>query len=792
MKRILGLITLLVGLLLLFLLQKDWRMGSTPVPPLGNVLNPFSGVWQNAESLEDYEDFNLKSDSVAQPVSIVFDERMVPHIYASNLKDAMFAQGYVEAYHRLFQMDIATRAPDGRLSEVFGEVALEYDKKQRRLGLNWAADNAVKGWKKHPEELSLVESYVNGINHRINQLDAAELPIEYKLLNFKPESWNIRKCALFLKAMSQTLAGYEEDIEMSNALKLLGEKDFKAIYPAYSLNEIPVIREQDKKAKPRKKDEFIAQFPYIGAITRPRSPEGVGSNSWAVNPNKTATGSAMLANDPHLGLSLPSVWYELAITTPEFSAHGATLLGMPGIMIGFNQSIAWGETNAGHDVMDYFQIEWVDSAKTAYWLDGKKIPIAYHIEKIKLKNGQEITDSIPYTYWGPIVDNDKDLALHWLAHDEAPGREFLTFIHGMKSKNYDEYLEATSEFYCPAQNFTYADTSGTVAIRVNGNLPIRSPEMSGRSITPGNLSKYAWTGFIPRNENPQERNPKRNYVMSANQHSASKDYAYAYVGKFEQFRNRIADSYLKDSNSLTIDDMKAMQLSSYSLEAEEALRVMLPLLDSNSHKQEAYRLLANWDFNYTAESKAASFFTQWFESLKTYIWDEVLLYTDSIALPTPSNWVTTQLLNNDPKSKFYDRVETTKQETLKDLVTLSFRETLKDTVALKPWASVKQTRVPHLIKIEPFGQDVEVGGYKYALNAMKEEFGPSWRMIVDLSSVPKAYCIYPGGQSGNPASPFYKNMIESWAEGQYHAVELAPKPADIKKPLFTITISNEE
>lgn len=792
MKRILGLITLLVGLLVLFLLQKDWQLGSIRVPPLGNVLNPFSGVWQNAEAMEDYEDFTLISDSVEQTVSIVFDERMVPHIYASNLKDALFAQGYVEAYHRLFQMDIATRAPDGRLSEVFGEVALEYDKKQRRLGLNWAADNAVKGWEKHPEELRLIESYVNGINHRINQLSAEDLPIEYKLLNFKPERWTTRKCALFLKAMSQTLAGYEQDIEMSNALKLLGEEDFKMLYPEYSQDELPVIREQDTKAKPVNKESFIAEFPYIGAITRPRSPEGVGSNSWAVNASKTASGSPILANDPHLALSLPSVWYEIAITTPEFSAHGATLLGMPGIMIGFNQSIAWGETNAGHDVMDYYQIEWVDSTKTVYWLDGKKIPVAYHVEEIQLKNGQIVTDSIRYTYWGPIVEDDKDVALHWLAHDEAPGREFLTFIYGMKSKNYDEYLEATSEFYCPAQNFTYADTSGEIAIRVNGNIPIRSEGITGKTVTPGNLSKYAWTGFVPRNENPQERNPQRDYVMSANQHSASKKYTYPYIGKFEQFRNRIADAYLKDSNQLTIQDMQKMQVSSFSLEAKEALQVMLPLLDSTLHQEIAYKELASWNYYYTAESKAASFFTKWFSTFKTTLWDEVLLYADSIDLPTPSNWVTTELLTYQPESKFYDRLETPEIETLQDLVQQSFKETLQDSTALDAWASVKKTTIPHLIKIEPFGQEVEVGGYKYALNAMQEEFGPSWRMIVDLSKQPKAYCIYPGGQSGNPSSPFYKNMIDAWANGEYHTVELAPRPSNIKKPLFTVTISHEE
>jgi penicillin amidase len=241
MRKIFGIILLFLGLAFVYFLQRAHTVAGKPLPPLGHFLNPYSGIWQNAEAPDSYSDIALSSSSVAQEVRIIFDERMVPHIYAENLKDALFAQGYVEAYHRLFQMDISTRSPAGRLSEVLGPNLLEYDKKQRRLGLSYAADNAVRSWQQFPDLLKNVDAYTAGVNYYIKNLSPAHYPMEYKLLDFAPTAWNNRRCALLLKAMSQTLAGYEEDIEMSNAFKLLGEDDFKVVYPLYNPKDIPVI-----------------------------------------------------------------------------------------------------------------------------------------------------------------------------------------------------------------------------------------------------------------------------------------------------------------------------------------------------------------------------------------------------------------------------------------------------------------------------------------------------------------------------------------------------------------------
>ena len=302
MRKIFGLITLFIGLLMVYLLSTSHSLGKKPIPPLGNLLNPYSGAWQNTEKLEDYTDIDLKSEFITEEVKIIFDDRMVPHIFAQNLEDALFAQGYVEAYHRLFQMDLSTRSPDGRLSEVLGENLLAYDKKQRRLGLGFAADNAVKGWNKFPKQLKNVDAYTAGVNHYISSLSVSDYPLEYKLLDFAPSPWTNRHSALLLKAMTQTLAGYEEDIEMSNALRVLGEADFNVVYPDRNPKDIPVVAGPYNKRSSISATELIST--NLPSIVHPRSPDGVGSNNWAVSGSKTNTGMPILANDPHLGLSL--------------------------------------------------------------------------------------------------------------------------------------------------------------------------------------------------------------------------------------------------------------------------------------------------------------------------------------------------------------------------------------------------------------------------------------------------------------------------------------------------------
>ena len=788
MRKIFGLITLFIGLFVVYFLSTSLNIGGKPIPPLGKLLNPYSGAWQNVEKVDRYADFELKSEHITDEVKIVFDDRMVPHIFAQNLKDALFAQGYVEAYHRLFQMDLSTRSPDGKLSEILGPNLLDYDKKQRRLGLSYAADNAVKGWSKFPDELANLDAYTAGINHYITNLSVANYPLEYKLLDFAPSEWTNRHSALLLKAMTQTLAGYEEDIEMSNALLMLGEQDFNTIYPDRNLKDIPVTEGPYKKRVSPTVTELIST--NLPSISRPRSPDGVGSNNWAVNGSKSATGMPILANDPHLGLSLPSVWYEIAITTPAFSAQGVTLLGMPGIMIGFNQNIAWGETNVGHDVSDYHTIEWTDASKTAYMLDDQIVKATLKIETYNVKGERETYDTVRYTHWGPVVEDDMNLALRWIAHDEAPTPDFMAFVNGMQCANYDDYLTSTADFYAPAQNFIYADNKNEIGLRINGALPIKDYRQ-GVTISSGNKTSDGWKGIIPRDENPQERNPARGYVSSANQYSAAEDYPYYYNGNFEPYRGRTVHKYLSEKDTVDVNYMKMMQNSTYSMLAKEALAVMLPLLDSTNAIHAHAMGLKRWDFHYDANSLNPVRFDKWFTAFHQLLWDEIYTQQDQVALPNPDVWVTVNFIEKNPYSKFYDIKSTVKIETLSDLINQSFRQIRDDTIS--SLAEEKNAQILHLTRLDAFSKlDIDVGGTKHSLNAMQQKFGPSWRMIVALGDTPEAYGTYPGGQSGNPASPFYSNKISTWAKGEYDRLTLSPTPQSISNPLFTLSITHEK
>lgn len=787
MRKIFGLLVLFVALFVLHFLQSANTLSGRAFPPLGNFLNPYSGVWQNTEN--HYPDLELKSEQVSGAIRIVFDDRMVPHIFAQNLKDALFAQGYVEAYHRLFQMDMSTRSPDGKLSEVLGKKLLAYDKTQRRLGLSYAADNAEKSWNKYPKLLENIDAYTAGVNHYIANLTPARYPIEYKLLDFEPQQWTNRHCALLLKAMSQSLASYEEDIEMANALKFFGKEDFETIYPLYNSKDIPVVAGPYTPIKTPSENNAVLQElgVYLPSIARPHSPDGIGSNNWAISGNKSQTGLPILANDPHLALTLPSTWYEIAITTPDFSAHGVTLLGMPGIMIGFNEHIAWGETNVGHDVMDYYTIDWTDENKTSYMLDGEPAVAILKIEKYAVKDMGEIYDTVRYTIWGPVVDDNTNLALRWVVHDSANGPEFMTFISGMSCKTYDEYLVATNNFQAPAQNFVYADKHNEIGLRINGKLPLKSYGQ-GVTVTNGSTRANGWKGFVPKSGIPQERNPKRGYVSSANQWSTSSTYSHFYNGNFEAYRGRMAHRILSQNDTFGLEDMKAMQLSTFSIHAEEALAVMLPLLDSTNLKKA--RILRTWTHTYDALSNAAPLFDRWFAALELLIWDEVFSQKDA-PLPAPDSWVTIQLMENNADHKFYDIQATPQKETLRDLVNASFSTVINQPTI--PLGKTKKAYIPHLTRLPAFSSDtLYVGGTKHAINAMQQSFGPSWRMVVALGDTPEAYGIYPGGQSGNPASAFYKNNIEKWATGSYHRIPLATTPEDISKPIFNITFSHEK
>lgn len=771
------------------------------LPPLGKFLGPFHGFWQNIE-LDNNENVEINMPGLRDKVQVYYDNEMIPHVEAENDHDLYFAQGYVTAAHRLWQMEFQTYAAAGRVSEIIGSKALDFDRMQRRKGMLFGAHNALRGMMENDTIKEVVEAYAAGVNAYINTLSYKDLSIEYKLLDYKPEPWTPLKTALLLKYMADDLSSWDNDLENTNAFHLLGEERFNFLFPDTLHNTDPIIPNNTQyRFDPIKVDTpnvFIPQV--VSNKPFPKSNPRNGSNNWALAGNRTNTGKPILANDPHLALNLPSLWYVMQLKGPNVNVMGATLPGALGVIIGFNESIAWGVTNARRDVRDWYALEFKDERKNEYlfdrkWLKTQKVP-----EEIKIRGEKSYFDTVVYTHYGPVVYDDKfmgtgektNFSLRWIAHDFS--EEQLTFYLLNRGKNYEDFKEAIQYFSCPAQNFVFASTEGDIALWVQGKFPLKWP-MQGKFIMDGSRLDQEWQGYIPFEHNAHVLNPPQQYVSSANQYPVGKKYPYyVYDGNYETYRNRRINRKLENMKNATPQDIMALQNDNYHLQAAESLPMMLDSLNIdrlNEQQKEIYALLKNWDYFNDAGSKAATVYEVWWNTLYALIWDE--FQSDSLALSLPNTFTTIDILKNYPNDPFIDIQSTPERETVSQLVEQAYvtaieilenwsEENEKD----YKWSNFQNTSIKHLLKITPFSiENVVVGGHEGAINAVTSTNGPSWRMVVSMEDEVKAWGIYPGGQSGNPGSPYYDNFVERWRKGEYIPLVFMRTPSDTTAIIHT-------
>ncbi|MFZ9588960.1 MAG: penicillin acylase family protein, partial [Chitinophagaceae bacterium] len=471
MKYFILALSLLVNGLLVYVLDTRKVL---PLP-LGSFLNVQEGVWQNAEAVD--KDFNadLKLDGLKGEVNVYFDERLVPHVFAAEESDAYFVQGYLHAKFRLWQMEFQTHAAAGRISEIVGSKGLTFDRNQRRIGMVFAAENALVAMEKDAQTLSALNAYTAGINSFIKKLNTSELPIEYKLLGYEPELWSNLKSALFIKQMTNTLAGYDRDLEFTNALEILGEEKFRVLYSDIPDSLYPVIPTGTIYAEsrfdlnpPDSADSLYFKRKDTIEFVEDYKPDPLnGSNNWVVGGSKTKSGKPILANDPHLSLTLPSIWYEIQINTPSFNSYGVSFPGIPGVVIGYNDSIAFGFTNSGRDVKDYYEIQFKDKSKKSYFFNNEWTDSKLRIESIKIKDSLPFLDTVAYSIFGPVtydhafkhsLSNEKAYALRWVAHDTSNILKMWMLLN--RAKNYNDYYQAILHFNVPGQNMIFASTSG--------------------------------------------------------------------------------------------------------------------------------------------------------------------------------------------------------------------------------------------------------------------------------------------------------------------------------------------
>ena len=804
---------LFLTLIILFLLNS--KIG--PLPPLAKFLDPFNGFWQQAEPRQMETESTLNIKGLTGKVNIYFDENRIPHIEAENEEDLYFAQGFIIARDRLWQLDFQTRFAAGRLSEVIGEKAIDLDKYNRRMGMGFGARNMEAFVKKDRQMHKVLDAYTAGINAYISTLKPKDYPIEFKLLDYKPENWKPINSAYLLKLMSATLAAASNDFYLSNALSKFGPEIIKDLFPNYPFREDPIIptgTTWDFDPVPVPKVPEDVSLSTTGIKLNPKE-EGLGSNNWAISGSKTSTGYPLLANDPHLEMTLPAIWYQNQLTAPGINVYGVTIPGSPGVIIGFNKDVAWGVTNVGSDVLDWYKITFKDDSKNEYLVGKEWKKVKKVVEVIKVRGQATISETVLYTHHGPIVyvEGEKPTAfaksnnipvgyaLKWIAHQ--PSNDIKTFYELNRAKNHSDYKAALLHYVAPAQNFIFASKENDIAITPNGYFPLKW-KGQGKFLLDGSNPAHEWQGRVPADQNPTVKNPQRGFVSSANQFSADTTYPYYLHWEFTGYeRGARINRQLANMNKATVDDFRQLQIDNYSIHAENIKDVLIRNVNVSAldaREKKALAIIKDWTYRYDAKEISPSIFEWWHKRLANGIWEDEFSDPKN-PMVIPSRDRTVQLLLTDDTSKWYDNIKTSAMETKGEIVTTTFKETIDSLfktygeISSKwEWGNVKGTNIAHLAKIAGFGtKTLYTGGSKTAVNAISQTTGPSWKMIVSLGDKVEAYGLFPGGESGNPGSFYYDNMVENWAGGKLNSLYFYEKgKPDAKRIKQTISLISKK
>jgi len=798
---------------LIYTLNTRLVIKDSPVPPLGKFLDPFQGFWQNAKStaLPYPEEINIKG--LSAPVTVQYDSTFIPHIFAKNTNDLFKAQGYILAQHRLWQMGFQTYAASGRISELIGagneDAVLNFDRLQRRKGMVYGAEKSLASMKENTTLWSYINSYTEGVNQYIESLHYKNYPIEYKLLDYEPEPWTPLKSALLLQYMIDNLTGWDQDIENTNAYNLFGKDLFEQLYPNYTPSD-PVARSPenwgfDSVKVAQAPDSLIFHKNYVSAVTEMPDPDN-GSNNWAVAGWKTKSGKPILCSDMHLGLNLPSLWFLIELSAPDYHVMGFALAGNVGVVAGFNQNNAWAFTDVSRDERDWYAISFTDQSRSEYEYEGANLKTSSVIEEIKVRGRENFYDTVIYTHHGPVVydrnfksdEGSNNFALKWIGHTPSRVQEALIGLN--TSKNYDDYLHALKTWDAPAQHVAFASTSGDIAIRVQGLWPNKF-ENQGLFIMDGSQNNLEWPEFIPTDHYAYQHNPERGFVSSANQQSVDKNYPY-WQGwaRPDHYRSRRINNTLSayDSSSIVPEDMMKLQQDSYGILPSEILPSLLDTLAKYSQTVEndtIYEQLKKWDYNYRHKEYVPAAFISWWKNFKSLLWDE--MDSEEVALNQPTDFQTISLFKSGLPAMLIDNKSTEKPELLQDIVQMSYDSMKTDLNTWieshelpLTWGNFKHTSVIHLARIPAFSRmNIQVNGEDDAVNSTKPNHGPSQRLVVEMTSPPRAWAVIPGGQSGNPGNPAYDNMINMWRDGEYYPLQFLIQPKDDKSIKLTQTLA---
>jgi penicillin G amidase len=748
---------------------------------------------------------SVQVKGISAAVTITRDADGVPHIRGQSEADALFGLGYAHAQDRLWQMEIQRRIGNGRLSEVFGETTLSTDKFLRTLGVNRAAASAAAALP--AETRALIEAYVAGVNTFIEGHGDA-LPVEFSVLGVSPTAWSAADVIAWQKMMAWDLGGtWSDEILRSQLESQLGAEaaaqlmpgsgpsdplilpdggDARRDAPTGRLEDAPSGRLYASSAGLLEINQQIQTSLGLGG-------KQIGSNDWVIGGSRTTTGKPIVANDPHLGAQIPSIWYLAHITGGAIDAVGSTLPGLPGVVIGHNARIAWGVTNTGPDVQDLY-VEHVN-ARNEVEYKGQWEPLTIIPETIKVKGQDDLVLYVRVSRHGPLISDvtsgtGDPLAFRWTALDPQDNT-MVAFLGVDKAQSWDEFTAALKSYHAPMQNFVFADVDGNIGYYAPGDLPIRA-QGDGTRPAPGWDGTYDWTGYAPFEGLPHSYNPPAGFIATANNRVVPENYPYLIGTAFAApYRAARIVELIKAKDKLSPDDIAAMQADEVSLQAREILPHLLEATPAGDRERKALDLLKNWDGTMAGDSAAAAVYNGYYQAIAKQMFGDELrgLFESSYTDETGFQAMAIAQILVGQNTQWCDDVNTPGVEscadTLGKALTAGLKEMAKAQGSEDPatwrWDKAHLTMFPHnpFDKVGAlkgiFSRSVPNGGDGFTVDVApsrrselyKQYHVPSYREIIDLSNLDASRFMHTTGQSGQLLSDSYDTFIARWQQVKY-------------------------